>query len=79
MMEKHNLSISPRQCEYKFNGLNKIYKQLNDVLGRAKLDEVVKNPCLLNSMDILPQDKGICGKFYALAIPYTMKRFMIIT
>ena len=69
MMEKHNLSISPRQCEYKFNGLNKIYKRLNDVLGRAKSDELVKNPHLLNSMDLLPQDNGDLWKILCSSCP----------
>ena len=58
MMEKLDLSISPKQCKDKFKGLNKSYTRLNDVLGRAKSDQVVKDPSLLNSMDhLLPQDK----------------------
>ncbi|ERN11761.1 hypothetical protein AMTR_s00022p00244920 [Amborella trichopoda] len=52
MMEK-GCSVSPQQCEDKFNDLNKRYKRLNDILGRGTTCRVVENPSLLDSMNHL--------------------------
>lgn len=49
MMEK-GCSVSPQQCEDKFNDLNKRYKRLNDILGRGTTCRVVENPALLDTM-----------------------------
>lgn len=43
-------SVSPQQCEDKFNDLNKRYKRLNDILGRGTSCRVVENPALMESM-----------------------------
>ncbi|XVE78867.1 hypothetical protein DITRI_Ditri14bG0012600 [Diplodiscus trichospermus] len=42
--------VSPQQCEDKFNGMNKRYKKLNDILGRGTGCRVVENPSLMDSM-----------------------------
>lgn len=49
MMER-GCSVSPQQCEDKFNDLNKRYKRLNDILGRGTTCRVVENPSLLDTM-----------------------------
>lgn len=56
MMDK-GYSVSPQQCEDKFNDLNKRYKKLNDVLGRGTACDVVENPSLLDAMDLSPKMK----------------------
>ncbi|XP_077214551.1 uncharacterized protein LOC143849432 [Tasmannia lanceolata] len=57
MMERGH-SVSPQQCEDKFNDLNKRYKRLNEILGRGTTCRVVENPLLLDSMsDLTPKLK----------------------
>ncbi|KAJ0263704.1 hypothetical protein HA466_0021740 [Hirschfeldia incana] len=50
MVEK-GFSVSPQQCEDKFNDLNKRYKRVNDILGRGTACRVVENQGLLETMD----------------------------
>ncbi|KAL0744033.1 hypothetical protein Bca4012_085546 [Brassica carinata] len=52
MVEK-GFSVSPQQCEDKFNDLNKRYKRVNDILGRGTACRVVENQGLLETMDHL--------------------------
>ncbi|KAJ1695065.1 hypothetical protein LUZ63_011763 [Rhynchospora breviuscula] len=52
MMDK-GYSVSPQQCEDKFNDLNKRYKRVIDLLGKGTACRVVENPNLLDSMDHL--------------------------
>ncbi|CAN6894402.1 unnamed protein product [Brassica oleracea] len=52
MVEK-GFSVSPQQCEDKFNDLNKRYKRVNDILGRGTACRVVENQGLLEGMDHL--------------------------
>lgn len=52
MMEK-GFSVSPQQCEDKFNDLNKRYKRVNDILGKGTACRVVENQSLLDTMDHL--------------------------
>lgn len=52
MMER-GCSVSPQQCEDKFNDLNKRYKRLNDILGKGTTCRVVENPSLLDTMPLL--------------------------
>lgn len=51
MVEK-GFSVSPQQCEDKFNDLNKRYKRVNDILGRGTACRVVENQGLLETMDL---------------------------
>lgn len=68
LMMQEGFSVSPQQCEDKFNDLNKRYKRLNDVLGRGKSYKVVQNPALLDSINHLPEKtkedvrKILCSK-----------------
>ncbi|KAE8789270.1 hypothetical protein D1007_36518 [Hordeum vulgare] len=50
VMGERGCSVSPQQCEDKFNDLNKRYKRLTDILGRGTACCVVENPALLDSM-----------------------------
>ncbi|CAF1703760.1 unnamed protein product [Brassica napus] len=50
MVEK-GFSVSPQQCEDKFNDLNKRYKRVNDILGKGTACRVVENQALLETMD----------------------------
>ncbi|XP_037421687.1 uncharacterized protein LOC119286416 [Triticum dicoccoides] len=50
VMGERGCSVSPQQCEDKFNDLNKRYKRLTDILGRGTACRVVENPALLDSM-----------------------------
>uniref|UniRef100_A0A1J3J4A0 Myb/SANT-like DNA-binding domain-containing protein n=1 Tax=Noccaea caerulescens TaxID=107243 RepID=A0A1J3J4A0_NOCCA len=52
MVEK-GFSVSPQQCEDKFNDLNKRYKRVNDILGKGIACSVVENQGLLETMDHL--------------------------
>ncbi|XP_020249395.1 LOW QUALITY PROTEIN: putative DNA helicase INO80 [Asparagus officinalis] len=52
MMEK-GFSVSPQQCEDKFNDLNKRYKRVNELLGKGTACRVVENQGLLDSLDHL--------------------------
>ncbi|XP_074592550.1 uncharacterized protein LOC141848421 [Curcuma longa] len=52
MMEQ-GFSVSPQQCEDKFNDLNKRYKRVNDLLGKGTACRVVENQALLDTMDHL--------------------------
>ncbi|ESQ49065.1 hypothetical protein EUTSA_v10020795mg [Eutrema salsugineum] len=52
MVEK-GFSVSPQQCEDKFNDLNKRYKRVNDILGKGTACRVVENQGLLDAMDHL--------------------------
>jgi hypothetical protein len=52
-MNERGCSVSPQQCEDKFNDLNKRYKRLNDILGKGIACCVVEDPSLLDSMDNL--------------------------
>ncbi|CAN8259881.1 unnamed protein product [Cochlearia groenlandica] len=52
MVEK-GFSVSPQQCEDKFNDLNKRYKRVNDLLGKGVACRVVENQSLLETMDHL--------------------------
>lgn len=52
MVEK-GFSVSPQQCEDKFNDLNKRYKRVNDILGKGIACRVVENQGLLETMDHL--------------------------
>ncbi|XP_031102777.1 uncharacterized protein LOC116006510 [Ipomoea triloba] len=56
MMER-GFSVSPQQCEDKFNDLNKRYKRVNDILGKGTACRVVENQTLLESMDLSPKMK----------------------
>ncbi|XP_019187049.1 PREDICTED: lateral signaling target protein 2 homolog [Ipomoea nil] len=56
MMER-GFSVSPQQCEDKFNDLNKRYKRVNDILGKGTACRVVENQSLLESMDLSPKMK----------------------
>ncbi|WOL02259.1 hypothetical protein Cni_G10978 [Canna indica] len=56
MMEK-GFSVSPQQCEDKFNDLNKRYKRVNDLLGKGTACRVVENQALLETMDLSPKAK----------------------
>ncbi|KAI5005319.1 hypothetical protein ZWY2020_032562 [Hordeum vulgare] len=49
-MLENGFSVSPQQCEDKFNDLNKRYKRVVDLLGRGKACRVVENPALLDAM-----------------------------
>ncbi|CAN8270052.1 unnamed protein product [Cochlearia groenlandica] len=49
MVEK-GFSVSPQQCEDKFNDLNKRYKRVNDILGKGTACQVVENHDLLETM-----------------------------
>ncbi|CAK9134707.1 unnamed protein product [Ilex paraguariensis] len=51
VMAERGHSVSPQQCEDKFNDLNKRYKRLNEILGRGTSCEVVENPTLMDIMD----------------------------
>lgn len=53
-MGEHGFTVSPQQCEDKFNDLNKRYKRVVDLLGRGKACAVVESPALLDAMDELP-------------------------
>ncbi|CAM0876625.1 unnamed protein product [Alopecurus aequalis] len=53
VMGERGCSVSPQQCEDKFNDLNKRYKRLTDILGRGTACNVVDNPALLNHMNNL--------------------------
>jgi hypothetical protein len=53
VMGERGCSVSPQQCEDKFNDLNKRYKRLTDILGRGTTCKVVENPALLDRMDDL--------------------------
>ncbi|CAM8961701.1 unnamed protein product [Rhodiola kirilowii] len=50
IMISKGCSVSPQQCEDKFNDLNKRYKRLNEILGRGTSCRVVENPSLMDSM-----------------------------
>uniref|UniRef100_A0A7N0TI10 Myb/SANT-like DNA-binding domain-containing protein n=1 Tax=Kalanchoe fedtschenkoi TaxID=63787 RepID=A0A7N0TI10_KALFE len=50
IMISKGCSVSPQQCEDKFNDLNKRYKRLNEILGRGTSCRVVENPALMDSM-----------------------------
>lgn len=54
MLDKGSYSVSPQQCEDKFNDLNKRYKRLNEILGRGTTCQVVENPALLDAMPHIP-------------------------
>lgn len=56
MMER-GFSVSPQQCEDKFNDLNKRYKRVNDILGKGTACRVVENQSLLETMDLSPKMK----------------------
>lgn len=53
VMGERGCSVSPQQCEDKFNDLNKRYKRLTEILGRGTTCKVVENPALLDRMDNL--------------------------
>lgn len=55
VMISNNCSVSPQQCEDKFNDLNKRYKKLNDILGRGTSCQVVENPSLMDAMPHLTE------------------------
>ncbi|XP_044474525.1 uncharacterized protein LOC123202624 [Mangifera indica] len=57
VMAERGFSVSPQQCEDKFNDLNKRYKKLNDILGRGTSCQVVENPHLLDAMNFLTEKK----------------------
>lgn len=57
IMVERGYNVSPQQCEDKFNNLNKSYKRLNDVLGRGTSCKVVKNPKLLDEINISEKTK----------------------
>lgn len=51
-MKQRGYLVSPQQCEDKFNDLNKKYKRLNDILGKSTASDVVRNPSVLDSMNL---------------------------
>uniref|UniRef100_A0ACD5Y5B7 Uncharacterized protein n=5 Tax=Avena sativa TaxID=4498 RepID=A0ACD5Y5B7_AVESA len=53
VMGERGCSVSPQQCEDKFNDLNKRYKRLTEILGQGTTCKVVENPALLDRMDNL--------------------------
>jgi hypothetical protein len=53
VMGERGCSVSPQQCEDKFNDLNKRYKRLTDILGRGTACTIVDNPALLDRMNNL--------------------------
>ncbi|KFK38386.1 hypothetical protein AALP_AA3G106800 [Arabis alpina] len=58
MVEK-GFSVSPQQCEDKFNDLNKRYKRVNDILGKGIACRVVENQGLLETMvNVTPKLKN---------------------
>ncbi|OMO79967.1 hypothetical protein CCACVL1_13270 [Corchorus capsularis] len=57
LMVRKGFHVSPQQCEDKFNDLNKRYKRLIDILGRGISCKVVKNPKLLDTMDVSDKAK----------------------
>lgn len=52
VMVERGFVVSPQQCEYKFNDLNKKYRRLNDILGRGTCCNVVEHPKLLEKLDL---------------------------
>ncbi|XP_020552156.1 uncharacterized protein LOC105169180 isoform X2 [Sesamum indicum] len=57
IMVERGYTVSPQQCEDKFNDLNKKFKRLNDLLGRNISCDVVENPALMESMNISEEAK----------------------
>ncbi|KAG1326746.1 hypothetical protein COCNU_01G006800 [Cocos nucifera] len=58
LMQENGASVSPQQCEDKFNDLNKRYKRLNDILGPGTSCMVVNDPASLESMPISQKAKS---------------------
>ncbi|WVZ79312.1 hypothetical protein U9M48_026906 [Paspalum notatum var. saurae] len=56
-MTERAFSVSPQQCEDKFNDLNKRYKRLTEILGRGTACQVITNPTLLDQMSLSPKLK----------------------
>lgn len=52
VMAERGYYVSPKQCEDKFNELNKRYKRLIDILGEGTSCKVVENPKHLDIMDL---------------------------
>lgn len=52
VMVERGFVVSPQQCEYKFNDLNKKYRRLNDILGRGTCCNVVEHPKHLEKLDL---------------------------
>ncbi|KAJ1279436.1 hypothetical protein BS78_04G156500 [Paspalum vaginatum] len=51
-MTGRNFSVSPQQCEDKFNDLNKRYKRLTEILGRGTACQIILKPTLLDQMNL---------------------------
>jgi hypothetical protein len=51
-MTERGFSVSPQQCEDKFNDLNKRYKRLTEILGRGTACEIVEKPALLEQVSL---------------------------
>uniref|UniRef100_A0A6J0PF26 Uncharacterized protein LOC109505520 n=1 Tax=Elaeis guineensis var. tenera TaxID=51953 RepID=A0A6J0PF26_ELAGV len=58
LMQENGASVSPQQCEDKFNDLNKRYKRLNDILGPGTSCMLVSDPASLESMPISQKAKN---------------------
>jgi len=52
VMTKRDFSVSPQQCEDKFNDLNKRYKRLTEILGRGTACQIVEKPALLEQVSL---------------------------
>ncbi|KAG8364091.1 hypothetical protein BUALT_Bualt19G0090600 [Buddleja alternifolia] len=55
-MVERGYTVSPQQCEDKFNDLNRKYKRVKDLLGSNSCD-VVENPSLIELMNIPKKSK----------------------
>lgn len=56
VMAERGYFVSSKQCEYKFNDLDKRYNQLIEILGKGTSCHVVENPALLDMMDHLSKN-----------------------
>ncbi|KAJ4884624.1 sequence-specific DNA binding transcription factor [Raphanus sativus] len=56
-MDERGHHFSPQKCEDKFNDLNKLYKKINDMLGRGTYCDVSENCVLLDKIVYLDEIK----------------------
>ncbi|RLN09489.1 uncharacterized protein C2845_PM11G07280 [Panicum miliaceum] len=52
VMTERGFSVSPQQCEDKFNDLNKRYRRLTEILGRGTACQIVEKPALLEQVSL---------------------------
>ncbi|RCV09272.1 hypothetical protein SETIT_2G014000v2 [Setaria italica] len=51
-MTERKFTVSPQQCEDKFNDLNKRYRRLTEILGQGMASEIIKKPVLLEQVSL---------------------------